>query len=106
MRDMKYVIPLLFACSEKAPDPEADPDEDSYTNQEEWDAGSDPENPEDIPYRGGWGKDMECRFDMNPTGNNVGDIAEDFALIDQYGDTVHLQDFCARPVLLEFSAFT
>jgi peroxiredoxin len=49
---------------------------------------------------------MECRFDMNPTGNNVGDIAEDFALIDQYGDTVHLQDFCARPVLLEFSAFT
>ena len=45
-------------------------------------------------------------IDMEPTGNDVGDTAENFALTDQFGDTVHLQDFCGRPLLLELTAFT
>ena len=101
-----FLLIFLMGCTDKGPDPEADPDGDSYTNQQEWDGGSDPENPDDIPYKGGWGKDMECRFDMEPTGNDVGEIAENFALTDQFGDTIHLQDFCGRPLLLELTAFT
>ena len=103
---MTTLFLLLTACTDKGPDPEADLDGDSYSNQQEWDGGSDPEDPDDIPYKGGWGKDMDCRFDMEPTGNAVGEIADNFALTDQFGDTVNLQDFCGRPLLLELTAFT
>ena len=106
-REKRYMIfTLLFACADPTADPELDLDEDGYTNQQEWDAGSDPNDANDIPYVGGWGKDFSCRFDIEPTGNEVGQIAEDFSLIDQYGDMVSLHDFCGRPVLLEFTAFT
>ena len=97
---------FFLACTDPQEDPTLDLDEDSFTNQEEWDAGSDPNDPDDIPYIGGWGKDAECRFDIQPTGNDVGQVAEDFALQDQFGDIVHLHDFCARPILLEFTGFT
>ena len=97
---------LFIACTDPQEDPDLDLDGDSFTNEEEWNAGSDPNDIDDVPYKGGWGKDFECRFDITPTGNEVGQIAEDFALVDQYGDTIHLHDFCGRPVLLEFTAFT
>lgn len=85
-------------------DPLGDDDGDGFTNQEEDDAGSDPLDEQDVPYQGGW-KKGDCGT-IEPTGDDVGDVAEDFAITDQYGDTVHLHDFCDRVVLIEFSGFS
>ena len=87
-------------------DPSADEDGDGINNGDEEQAGSDPFDAADVPYLGGWGKDAECRYDITPTGNEVGQVAENFGLIDQYGDTVYLHDFCGRPLLIEFAGFT
>jgi peroxiredoxin len=46
-----------------------------------------------------------CRHSVVATGTAVGDIAPDFALQDQHGETVHLHDFCDRAVLMIFGAF-
>lgn len=56
------------------------------------------------PYEGGWPVGA-CRDDISPSGNAVGQVANDFALPDQFGDTVHLHDFCDRVVWLVFAAF-
>ena len=74
-------------------------------NGEEVDQGTDPFNAYDVPYIGGWKKDS-CRDEVDPTGNGVGEVAEDFGLVDQYGDRVYLHDFCNRVVLIEFAGFT
>ena len=54
---------------------------------------------------GGWKKDVECRDDIESTGNNVGDITADIELMDQFGETVRLYDFCGRAILLVSGAF-
>ena len=64
---------------------------------------SDPLDDADQPYVGGWRKGA-CRHDLAATGHEPGDVAEDFALVDQHGDTVRLHDFCDRQVLLVSSA--
>ncbi len=56
------------------------------------------------PYEGGWTVGA-CRDDIEAEGNAVGQVANDFALPDQFGDTVHLHDFCDRVVWLVFAAF-
>lgn len=117
----------LMACGPEEPidtgtyDPAADPDGDGLTNQEEEDLGLDNRNPdtdgdgftdgdevkantspsdaEDYPYAGGWDIGA-CRDDVQPTGRNVGDIAADFALVDQFGEEVTLHSFCDRVVLV------
>ncbi|MGC6510213.1 MAG: hypothetical protein ACON4U_17470 [Myxococcota bacterium] len=86
-------------------DPDGDEDEDGWTNGEELDQGTDPFNAYDVPYIGGWKKDS-CRDEIDPTGNGIGDVAEDFGLVDQFGDRVSLHDFCNRVVLIEFAGFT
>lgn len=86
-------------------DPAGDEDGDGFTNAEEADGGSDPYDEGDVPYAGGWRKG-DCRNDIAPTGDDVGQVAADFALLDQYGEEVHLHDFCDRTVMLEFSGFT
>ena len=102
-------------------DPAADPDGDGLTNQEEEDLGLDNHNPdtdgdgftdgqevngntdaadpEDYPYAGGWDIGA-CRDSIQPTGKNVGDIAVDFGLMDQFGEEVTLHSFCDRVVLV------
>lgn len=102
-------------------DPLADDDGDGLANQEELDLGLDPANPdsdgdgfqdgrevrantnaldaEDFPYAGGW-KIGACRDSVMPTGDNVGDVAEDFRLQDQYGEWIRLHAFCDRVVLV------
>jgi peroxiredoxin len=55
------------------------------------------------PYTGGWPQDS-CADSIHATGTDVGEVVEDFALLDQYGDTVHLYDFCDHFVLLAFGA--
>jgi cytochrome oxidase Cu insertion factor (SCO1/SenC/PrrC family) len=67
-------------------------------------AGSDDAGSTASPYEGGWPVGA-CRDDLSATGNAVGQVANDFALPDQFGDTVHLHDFCDRVVWLVFAAF-
>ena len=80
-----------------------DSDGDGYLDGEEVLGNTDPMDAEDHPYAGGWPIDG-CRNDMDGTGDQIGDIANDFALMDQYGDTLRLHDFCDRTVLLISSA--
>jgi hypothetical protein len=56
------------------------------------------------PYTGGWTVGA-CADSIRATGNRVGQVSQDFALLDQYGDTVYLHDFCDRVVWLVFAAF-
>jgi len=81
-----------------------DTDGDGYTDGEETLGHTDPLESEDHPYAGGW-PIAACRDDIVATGDAEGDIVEDFALEDQFGDTVRLHSFCDRTVLLVSSAF-
>ena len=45
-----------------------------------------------------------CADSISPTGDQLGQVTEDFALLDQFGDTVNLHDFCGHTVLLVSSA--
>ena len=86
-------------------DPDAaDSDGDGWDDGEEVSGNTDPLAAQDHPYTGGWAIGA-CRDELQATGNGVGDIAEDFALTDQFGDTVRLHDFCDRQVLLVSAAF-
>jgi hypothetical protein len=86
-------------------DPEnSDSDDDGYPDGVEIDEGFDPQDEDDHPYLGKYEIDR-CDPGVTPTGHAIGQIAEDFALTDQFGETVHLADFCGKVVLLEASAF-
>ncbi len=87
-------------------DPTGDEDGDGHNNGDEQAAGSDPFDAADVPYAGGWRKGIECNDDVEATGNEVGQVAFDFQLEDQYGDMVSLHDFCDRVVLVEFAGFS
>jgi hypothetical protein len=95
----------LVACNGEL-DPLGDEDNDGYTNGEETSMGSDPLDGADVPYMGGWVKDADCRFDVNPTGNDEGQVAEDMVVIDQFGEELRLHDFCGRVLLIESTAPT
>ena len=80
----------------------ADTDGDGWDDDEEVDSYTDANDSTDHPYTGGWEIDS-CRSSTTGTGNSVGDIATNFSLTDQNGDTVKLHDFCGKAVLLDFS---
>ena len=82
----------------------ADTDGDGYTDGDEFAAHTSPADAADKPYKNGWPID-ECRHDYEGTGIKKGDVAYDFALNDQFGETVHLHDFCNQVVYLLFAAF-
>ena len=81
-----------------------DTDADGWTDLEEVEGNTDPLLADDHPYTGGWAIGA-CRNDVESTGHDVGDIADDFELVDQFGDTLRLHDFCDRQVLLVSAAF-
>lgn len=84
-----------------------DSDGDGYEDGAEHDDHTDPLDADDHPYLAGWPIDA-CRTEMDPNGsggNAQGDTAANFALTDQWGETVHLHDFCGQVVLMEASAF-
>jgi hypothetical protein len=84
-----------------------DSDGDEFSDQEEVASGTDPLQFHDHPYYGGWPKDA-CAEDIVASGTHqVGDVAEDFLLLDQFGkaEKVRLYDFCDQTVLLVSSAF-
>jgi peroxiredoxin len=80
----------------------ADSDADGWDDDEEIDSYTDPNDSSDHPYTGGWEIDS-CRSSTTGTGNSVGDVATNFSLSDQNGDTVKLHDFCGKAVVLDFS---
>jgi peroxiredoxin len=82
---------------------EPDTDGDGYDDGVEVDGNTDPLDPADRPYLGGW-QIGACRDDVVSTGNGMGQVADDFSLLDQYGDHVNLTDFCDDVVLLLSSA--
>ena len=81
----------------------ADTDGDGWDDGEEIDTYTDPDDSSDHPYTGGWEIDS-CRSSITATGSSVGDVAANFSLSDQYGDTVKLHDFCGKAVLLDLSS--
>ncbi|MFK7927117.1 MAG: thrombospondin type 3 repeat-containing protein [Myxococcota bacterium] len=104
---LSLALLTLSACGgEKELDPLADEDGDGFNNGDEFAMGSDPLDESDIPYAGGWVKDAACRKDVQSTGNTQGQVAENFALLDQYGEQWKLHDFCNSVVLVEYSGFT
>jgi len=82
-----------------------DTDGDGYDDDEELAQNTDPLDDADHPYTGGWAIGA-CRADVEATGHEVGQVAEDFTLLDQHGDNVSLYSFCDRAVLLVGAAFT
>jgi hypothetical protein len=82
-----------------------DSDGDGFLDGAEVDEGSDPLDPDDYPYVGGWSLDA-CRKSIESTGDELGDIVNNFELPDQHGQMLKLHDFCGRAVLLEVSGFT
>lgn len=82
----------------------ADSDGDGWDDGVELSGYTDPTDATDHPYTGGWSIDS-CRSSIVSTGTAVGDIAPNFELVDQHGDTVRLHDFCGRAVLLDFTEF-
>jgi hypothetical protein len=83
----------------------ADSDGDGYEDGAEFDANTDPTDSADKPYQAGWQIDA-CRNDIESSGSEVGDVAADFGLGDQFGETVHLYDFCNKVVLVVGAGFT
>lgn len=119
---------LLVGCVKGELDLPLDPDGDGLLDHDEARLGSDPANPDtdgdawldgdeaeqltdlldadDHPYAGGWPMDHACRHDVQPSGNDVGGVAEPFILRDQFDESVKLTDFCDHAVLLVTSGFT
>ena len=81
-----------------------DSDDDGYGDGIEVRDNTDPLDEESHPYYGGWSVGT-CSTSVEAEGNEVGSVAEDFALTDQYDETVHLHDFCDRKIYLEYAAF-
>jgi len=82
-----------------------DSDGDTYLDGDEIASYTDPLDANDHPYQAGWPIN-ECRHDLTGTGSTPGSVAYQFELVDQFGETVRLHDFCGQEVLLMFGATT
>jgi peroxiredoxin len=80
-----------------------DTDGDGYQDGEEVESYTDPTDASDHPYQGGW-PIAACRGDVAVSGDQPGQNTRNFELIDQYGDTLRLHDFCDKVVILVGSA--
>ena len=123
---MSGLIPLLLYGCAAVVEIDQDADGDGLIDPEEAAAGSDPGDPDsdgdgfddgtevlgntdpassgDKPYQNGWPIDS-CRWDVGGEGGEIGQVSAGFELLDQYGETVRLHDFCNQVVQLVFAAF-
>ncbi len=99
-----------------------DSDDDGLLDGEEVEAGTDPADAASHPYTGGYNV-SSCDTAPTPTGPTgvaslvhggntyewdyyqVGDVVNDFSLLDQYGESVNLYSFCGQYITLAFGAF-
>ena len=66
---------------------------------------SEPSMEPEIPsYIGGYNVNP-CTTNVQPSGYGIGQVAGDFQLVDQYGETLRLSDFCGNTVVLVAAAF-
>lgn len=77
---------------------ERDSDGDDYDDGDEVTRNTDPTDAGDKPYQAGWPIDA-CRGDPGE------DAESNFELLDQFGETVRLHDFCDQVVYMVFAAF-
>ena len=83
-----------------------DSDGDGWLDGFEVSQERDPMDPDSHPYTGGWLIDADCNDEILGTGADIGDLAQDFVLRDQFDEEFRLHDFCNRSILLELSGFT
>lgn len=83
---------------------DTDSDDDGWDDQEELEGGTDPLDQDDHPYSLGWPIDP-CRDDLQPNGDQIGQITSNFELLSQTGEMVRLHDFCGRAVFMITAAF-
>ena len=88
--------PSTEPATEPSTEPSAEPSTEPSTEPSE-------EEPVLPSYAGGY--NVNPCSSVQPTGYGVGQVAYDFALTDQYGETLHLEDFCGNAVLLVSAAF-
>lgn len=128
MRSLLVALPLLLVGCAVDVDVPVDGDRDGLISTEELDANTDPQNPDSdgdghadgvevskgfdpndpdsYPYTGEYVTDVGCRDEPHQaTGNEVGDITQEFAGQDQFGDNVRSLDFCNKVILLKAGAF-
>lgn len=87
----------------------ADTDGDGFEDAVELDLGTNPRFAPSRPFTGGYSVGY-CGVAPDPTGPTAeggeryrpGDVAEDFALLDQHGERVHLWSFCDRWIMVVF----
>ncbi len=82
----------------------ADSDGDGADDGLELESNTDPLDGGEYPYKGGWEIDS-CRSDIQGSGFAEGETSDDVALMDQFGQKVHLYSFCNRVVYMVFAAF-
>ena len=83
-----------------------DSDGDGHLDGVEVEAGTNPLDDLDHPYKGGYPIDKACRTSIESSGGyDVGDVIDNITLPDQYGEDVHLWDFCGKAILLTSGAF-
>lgn len=80
-----------------------DSDLDGYTDGEEVTGNTDPNSLADHPYEGKWPIGA-CRGSTVGTGNTEGEVANNFSMLDQYGENVELYAFCDKVVYITFAA--
>lgn len=126
MRFLPLLLPLLTGCiadvlidvdgdgdglldseeMEYGTDPgKVDSDDDGFQDGEEVDGNTNPADAADKPYQNGWTIDA-CRHDLESTGSEVGDVMENYEFGDQFGETVHVHDFCNQVVRITGAGFT
>ncbi len=62
--------------------------------------------PEVFYELGGWRVDTECNETIEPTGDQIGEVTSGTDMVNQFGESVDLHDFCGRAVLIVSGSFT
>mgnify|MGYP002629871535 CR=1 FL=1 len=86
-------------------DPElADSDGDGHADRDEIYDFTDPTDEDSRPYEGGWARHAFPDDLADNEGHEVGDVMDNFRLVDQFGEEVELHRFYGNVVLVESAA--